>query len=187
MRPAGWGTKHIGEGRCKLHGGCSTGPKDRAKASASAKISQKGNSKAMEAGEFEKIVIDELRNDEEKRKFKSIPDVHAMNVEIKILRFKMLRLLTPVERQVLMGIGDGMVEVGTLEVDEVTKALALERLADGVRKIMRDMKDTDKEHDTFEELLDHVRLMRDNNPSKKYEQKDRLAKGEYSSDEVPEV
>jgi len=26
-RPAGWGTPHPGTGRCKLHGGCSTGPK----------------------------------------------------------------------------------------------------------------------------------------------------------------
>ncbi len=26
-RPAGWGTDHPGEGRCKLHGGSSTGPK----------------------------------------------------------------------------------------------------------------------------------------------------------------
>lgn len=25
-RPAGWGTNHVGEGRCKLHGGKSTGP-----------------------------------------------------------------------------------------------------------------------------------------------------------------
>lgn len=26
-RPAGWGTDHPGEGRCKLHGGSSTGPR----------------------------------------------------------------------------------------------------------------------------------------------------------------
>lgn len=26
-RTAGWGTKHVGSGRCKLHGGSSTGPK----------------------------------------------------------------------------------------------------------------------------------------------------------------
>ena len=28
---AGWGTNHVGEGRCKLHGGKSTGPKDKEK------------------------------------------------------------------------------------------------------------------------------------------------------------
>lgn len=26
-KPAGWGTNHQGKGRCKLHGGCCTGPK----------------------------------------------------------------------------------------------------------------------------------------------------------------
>ena len=26
-KSAGWGTTHFGSGRCKLHGGCSTGPK----------------------------------------------------------------------------------------------------------------------------------------------------------------
>uniref|UniRef100_A0A6M3IR30 Uncharacterized protein n=1 Tax=viral metagenome TaxID=1070528 RepID=A0A6M3IR30_9ZZZZ len=26
-KSAGWGTDHVGSGRCKLHGGCSTGPK----------------------------------------------------------------------------------------------------------------------------------------------------------------
>ncbi|HDR3524336.1 HGGxSTG domain-containing protein [Bacillus cereus group sp. MYBK12-2] len=29
-RPAGWGTDHPGSGRCKLHGGASTGPKTQA-------------------------------------------------------------------------------------------------------------------------------------------------------------
>lgn len=29
QRPAGWGTQHVGTGRCKLHGGCSTGPISR--------------------------------------------------------------------------------------------------------------------------------------------------------------
>lgn len=28
---AGWGTDHVGEGKCKLHGGKSTGPKDKTK------------------------------------------------------------------------------------------------------------------------------------------------------------
>lgn len=28
---AGWGTNHVGEGRCKLHGGRSTGPRDKSK------------------------------------------------------------------------------------------------------------------------------------------------------------
>ena len=46
-RPAGWGTTHKGTGRCKNHGGCSTGPKDRQKAS----DSKKGNRNAEKTGE----------------------------------------------------------------------------------------------------------------------------------------
>lgn len=30
-RPSGWGTNHPGKGKCKLHGGSSTGPKDKSK------------------------------------------------------------------------------------------------------------------------------------------------------------
>lgn len=30
-KPAGWGTDHVGDGRCKLHGGASTGPPKRNK------------------------------------------------------------------------------------------------------------------------------------------------------------
>lgn len=43
---AGWGTNHVGTGRCKLHGGKSTGPKDRAKAS----ISKKKNKNSEKHG-----------------------------------------------------------------------------------------------------------------------------------------
>lgn len=31
QQPAGWGTNHVGTGRCKLHGGSSTGPRDKSK------------------------------------------------------------------------------------------------------------------------------------------------------------
>lgn len=37
--PAGWGTSHTGNGRCKLHGGASTGPRD-----------QRGNTNAQTHG-----------------------------------------------------------------------------------------------------------------------------------------
>jgi hypothetical protein len=52
-RPAGWGTRHVREGRCKLHGGRSTGPKD-----------QRGNKNAVVTGEFETIHASELTGEE---------------------------------------------------------------------------------------------------------------------------
>ncbi|MFJ8531686.1 HGGxSTG domain-containing protein [Bacillus sp. NPDC094106] len=47
-------------GRCRLHGGKSTGPKDKAKHSASLR----GNKNALKTGEHESIYYDTLLEDE---------------------------------------------------------------------------------------------------------------------------
>ena len=47
QRPAGWGTKHPGSGKCKLHGGASTGPKPG---------SMKGNQNALKHGIYSKFL-----------------------------------------------------------------------------------------------------------------------------------
>ena len=49
-RPAGWGTNHVGEGRCKLHGGKSTGPPPE---------KMKKNKNSMKHGLFAKYLPDE--------------------------------------------------------------------------------------------------------------------------------
>lgn len=49
-RPAGWGTNHVGEGRCKLHGGKSTGPPPE---------KMKKNSNARTHGLFAKYLPEE--------------------------------------------------------------------------------------------------------------------------------
>lgn len=49
--PAGWGTDHIGEGRCKHHGGASAG-------------APKGNKNALSTGEHESIYASTLTEDE---------------------------------------------------------------------------------------------------------------------------
>lgn len=51
---AGLRTEHFGEGRCYLHGGCCTGPKQ----------SMIGNKRALKTGEYETINIDTLEDDE---------------------------------------------------------------------------------------------------------------------------
>ena len=55
-RPAGWGTSHSGSGKCKLHGGASTGPRNPDKL--------KGNKNAEKTGQFSSIVFDALEDDE---------------------------------------------------------------------------------------------------------------------------
>lgn len=77
-----------------------------------------------------------------------------MDQEIKILRFKLLRLLEPVERQTVIGTEAGA-EIVTLEVDEVTKSYAIEKLIDGIRKIIKDAKDTLKD-ETPIKIIDDV-------------------------------
>ena len=49
LRPAGWGTDHTGEGKCKLHGGKSTGPRDKTK------LKENKNAKLMDS--FQNIFL----------------------------------------------------------------------------------------------------------------------------------
>jgi hypothetical protein len=154
-RPAGWGTTHPGTGRCKLHGGCNTGPKDREKMSKAAM----GNKNGRKHGMFEKIVVENM-SPEEREKFEKIGDDRDLKTELKILRYKLMRLLDPVERAQIVNLGEGEQEIQMIEIDEVTKAYAIERLIDGIRKVMRDMKDTDDEHDSFEQLLTQIAAIR---------------------------
>lgn len=51
---AGWGTPHVGTGRCKLHGGLSTGGSG----------APAGNKRAVTTGEYETIFADCLEEDE---------------------------------------------------------------------------------------------------------------------------
>lgn len=61
MKTAGWGTSHLGTGKCKLHGGSSTGPRDPSKL--------KGNKNALKHGLYSKYLpketmelVDEIDN-----------------------------------------------------------------------------------------------------------------------------
>jgi hypothetical protein len=139
--PAGWGTDHPGEGRCKLHGGCSPGP-------------PKGNKNALKHGVYETVIRDRL-SPEEQAVFDSVPTDDGLAQEIRILRFKLLRLLEPVERETVIGTKTGA-EVVTLKVDEVTKAYAIEKLVDGIRKIVKDMKDTAQDDGSLAQLAEVI-------------------------------
>lgn len=86
QRPAGWGTDHVGIGRCKLHGGKSTGP-------------PKKNKNAVTTGEFETLFFDTL-DDEEKEL------IYQMQIEKKKLLEQEIQLLTVRERRMLKRIAD---------------------------------------------------------------------------------
>lgn len=86
LQRAGWGTDHLGTGRCKLHGGKSTGPKDKSKL--------EKNKNAVTTGEYETIWL-ECLTEEEQEKYQSITTdlVEQLNEEIKLTTFREFRMM----------------------------------------------------------------------------------------------
>ena len=86
LQRAGWGTDHLGTGRCKLHGGKSTGPKDKSKL--------EKNKNAVTTGEHETIWLDCL-TEEERKKYQSINTdlTTQLDEEIKLITFREFRMM----------------------------------------------------------------------------------------------
>ncbi len=85
-RPAGWGTDHPGTGRCKLHGGKSTGPPSN-------------NKNAVKTGEHEAIWFDAL-DEEEKNLVQGIntSKIQQLEEEIRLTTIRERRMLQRVQR-----------------------------------------------------------------------------------------
>jgi uncharacterized protein YjcR len=84
--PSGWGTEHKGKGRCRLHGGCSTGP-------------PKGSKNALKTGKHETIFLDQL--DEDEREIWGAIDVAPMaqvDQEIRLLDIRIRRMLMRIQK-----------------------------------------------------------------------------------------
>lgn len=131
-RPAGWGTDHPGTGRCKFHGGRSTGPPP-------------GTQNALKHGAYADLILEHL-TPEERSIFEQVPADDGLMQELRIVRFKLLRLLQPMERQVAVG-GPGGAEIVTLKVDEITRARGISLLVDSARKILKDLRESGQEDD----------------------------------------
>jgi len=130
-RPAGWGTDHLGTGRCKFHGGRSPGVP--------------GNQNALRHGAYADLILEQL-TPQERAVFAAIPADDSLQEELRIVRFKLLRLLQPMERQVAVG-GPGGAEIVTLNVDEITRARGIALLVDSARKILKDLRESGQEDD----------------------------------------
>lgn len=158
--PAGWGTDHPGTGRCKFHGGCSTGAPKGNKNAVGNKggAAPEGNKNALKHGAYETIIRERL-SDEEKKIFDAISSQDDLKQELKILRFKLLRLLDPVEKEMVIGTEQGAERV-TIEVDEVTKAYAIEKIVDGIRKIVKDMQGGGGDDSSLEALARVIQASR---------------------------
>lgn len=74
QQKAGWGTDHPGEGKCKLHGGKSTGPRDKTKL--------KENKNAEKHGFFSKYLPEDTLNIIQEIKEKDPIDILWENITI---------------------------------------------------------------------------------------------------------
>lgn len=84
--PAGWGTDHVGIGKCKLHGGSTPG-------------APPGNKNAVTTGERESILIGVLEADEQDL-------FRAQDTSVRALLEEEIRLITIRERRMLQRIAD---------------------------------------------------------------------------------
>jgi len=82
---AGYGTSHLGEGRCKYHGGASTGPKPE---------NMKQNKNAVSTGEYETIWMDTLTDEEQQLLPKVKHEViDLIDDDIKLIEIRIRRMM----------------------------------------------------------------------------------------------
>ena len=110
----------------------------------------KGNRNAVTHGVYETITRERL-TEQEQVVFDAITADPDLRHELRVLRFKLLRLLKPLERQVVVGTPDGA-QVVTIVVDEISTAYAIAKLADGIRKLVKQLGSGEAEQ-RFEQLL----------------------------------
>lgn len=116
-----------------------------------------GNKNAVTHGTYETVIRDRLQP-EEQVVFDAIPSEQTLLQELRILRFKLIRLLEPVEREVPIGAMAG-VEIATIKLDEVTKAAAIARVVGEIRKVVKAL-DTSTDDGTLVELLQAIQASR---------------------------
>lgn len=103
----------------------------------------------MKHGLNQKVIYDRL-SDAEKALYDSVDAEPDLTREMKVLRFKLLRMLEPLERETVVGTPNGA-ETVSLKIDEVTKLYAIEKAVDGIRKLAKELGGGEAER--FEQLL----------------------------------
>ena len=117
-----------------------------------------GNRNAVKHGLYENVVRERL-TPEEQALFDAVPTDVDLTQELRILRFKLLRLMDPVTRDMVVATPEGAERV-RVEVDEVTKAYAIEKLVDGIRKLVKDMQGNSAD-DPLRQFVEAIRQARE--------------------------
>jgi len=168
--PAGWGTDHKGEGRCKHHGGMAGAPT--------------GNDNAVTTGEHETILFDQLDEDE-RELWQAVDTDHLaqVNKQIRTNKVRQRRMMariqrlkgegmTLVEQETEEGhIGEGPIDVTRETAVNATKRIqeiedALTRVQKELRKLLREkyriLKDQPADQsEKLDELLSRMQSMRE--------------------------
>lgn len=110
---------------CRMHGAFSTGPRD-----------QEGNKNAVKHGLYETLVREHLP-EEEREAFDRVDTTPDLAAELRINRYKMLRLMGEVDQNVIVGGRDARVAV--IKADNLAKIEAIVKLSDNIRKLIKDM------------------------------------------------
>ncbi len=125
LQVAGWGTDHLHYGRCKHHGGKSTGPPEK-------------NKNALKTGEYESIWLDTLDEKEQELYQQIRTDViQQLDNEIRLTDIRIRRMMmrisllnkkdfTYVEKHKKKGVGP----MGPVDVNEVKAKAALGQIQD---------------------------------------------------------
>lgn len=114
-------------GRCRHHGGLSTGPRDKAKHSASLR----GNKNALKTGEYETISYSSL-SEHEKDLYELIPEdpVIRLSGKIKMLEIRANRFM---ERQALVTDDDELIKLDAALTRIDARASEYERLLEQLK------------------------------------------------------
>lgn len=105
------------------------------------------NSNAFKHGAFETLMRERLPEDQ-RAAFDAVPVDTGLQGELRVLRFKLLRLLGDVGQNVVAGFN-----VQRIKADEPTKAAAITHLVGEIRKVVKDMKDLGGSDDPLERLV----------------------------------
>jgi hypothetical protein len=110
---------------------------------------QPWNTNAVSHGVYQRVDPDRL-SPEERAVFDQMPTDLDLSVELRALRLMLLKTFGSLEYQEVIGTPIGA-EVVERAVDEVAKAYAAAKLADGVRKLVKEVGGGDRER--FKQLL----------------------------------
>ncbi len=105
------------------------------------------NRNAVKHGAYETLMRERLPEGQ-RAAFDAVPTSTGLDAELRILRFKMLRLLGDVEQNVVAGFS-----VERILADEPTKITGLVQLAGEIRKLVKEMKEHGGEDDPLAALV----------------------------------